>query len=150
MPSIPPPRSAVQGGALRASDRDGFARFGIDGSLLDASGVCRVTHQQAEGTIGIRHHGANLEGIAFPYFDPRNGELRSWRVRRDHPEVENGRPVAKYVSPPERHRLYFVPGYGALLPDTSVAVVLVEAEKSALALTAAATRTGRVLLPIAL
>jgi hypothetical protein len=45
--------------------------------------------------------------------------------------------------------LYFPPGAGPLLTDTAVTVALIEAEKSALALTAAAQRAGRHLLAIA-
>jgi Protein of unknown function (DUF3631)/Domain of unknown function (DUF3854) len=74
----------------------------------------------------------------------------TYRVRRDHPEIENGKPRAKYLEPRGRHRLYFVTGSAPLLTDTSATVVLVEAEKSALTLWAAARRSHRALLPIAL
>jgi hypothetical protein len=46
-----------------------------------------------------------------------------------------------------RH-LYFPPGAAALLEQSDMPIVLVEAEKSTLALTAWATRTGTHLLPI--
>jgi hypothetical protein len=108
-----------------------------------------VTHEQARDDIGIRYRSEHLEGVAFPYLDPVSGHILTYRVRRDHPELEtDGRPTAKYVSPPDRHHLYFPPGTAALLPDPDVSVVIVEAEKSALALTATAARAGRELLAI--
>ncbi|MGH9253504.1 MAG: DUF3854 domain-containing protein [Vicinamibacterales bacterium] len=71
-------------------------------------------------------------------------------MRRDHPELDSsGTPIAKYIGPPDRRHLYFAPGAGPLLPDTSASVVFVEAEKSALVVTAAATRAGRRVLAIA-
>ena len=134
---------------LRPADLETFARFGIDDALLEAAGVHRVTHEQARDEIGIRYRSEHLEGIVFPYVDPTSGELRTARLRRDHPEVEaDGSPIAKYVEPPDRHHLFFPPGAQALLADPAVPVAIVEAEKSALTLTAAAGRLGRRVLAI--
>jgi hypothetical protein len=75
--------------------------------------------------------------------------VRGGRVRRDYPELgTDGKPRAKYVGPPDLHHLYFAPGVGTLLTDPSVSVVIVEAEKSVLALTAGAARANRRLLAI--
>jgi hypothetical protein len=135
---------------LRPADLETFARFGIEASLLEAAGVHRVTHQEARDEIGIRYRSEHLEGIVFPYVDPTSGELRTARLRRDHPEVEaDGSPIGKYLAPPDRHHLFFPPGAHAVLADPSVLVAIVEAEKSALTLTAAARRLGRRVLAIA-
>ena len=136
-------------GPLHRADLETFARFGIDERLLTAAGVHRVSHQQARDAIGIRYHSDHLEGIAFPYPDPTSGDLLTYRVRRDHPEIDStGRPIAKYIAPPDRHRLFFAPGAQPLLADPVVPVVWVESEKSALTLTAAAARLERRLLVI--
>src|SRR5215831_14542320 len=110
---------------LRPEDLDAFARYGIDAALLAAAAIRRVSHEEARDGLGIRYRSDHLEGIAFPYCDPRTGDIVTYRLRRDHPEVEGGKPVAKYLQPPERHRLYFVVGSGALLRDTAVTIVLV-------------------------
>ena len=71
------------------------------------------------------------------------------RLRRDHPEMENGKPRDKYLSAfGDTKHLFFPPGAGELLADTSVPIIIVEAEKSVLAIMAAAERTGRRVLAI--
>ena len=134
---------------LPRRDLETFERFGIDAALLEAAGVRRVSHQEAANDIGIRYRSDHLEGLAFPV--PRSRLRRapdlpsasgSSRTRRGRP------PIAKYLAPPERHRLFFAPDVKTLLPDVTVTAVIVEAEKSVLALTAAATRQGRKLLVI--
>src|SRR5262245_27689621 len=127
-----------------------FERLGITPDLLDLAQIRRVTREQAIENVGIRYRRGNLEGVYFPTLDPERGNIRGGRIRRDHPELDtSGRPIAKYVGPPDRHHLYFVPGIAPLLTDTSVSVVIVEAEKSALALTSATRRAARQVLAIA-
>jgi hypothetical protein len=141
----------VPGGyGLWPADLEAFARLGIPPELLEAAQIRRVTHDEARDECGIRHRSDHLAGIWYPSLDPERGSVRSGRVRRDHPERDHdGRPIAKYVGPPDRHCLYFPPAVGSLLADTRALVVVVEAEKSALAVTAAAARMGRRLLAIA-
>jgi hypothetical protein len=96
-----------------------------------------------------------MSGIAIPYYAPNgNGhtkQLWTTRVRRDRPEVENGKPRAKYISPSnDRKHLYFVLSCSELLRDKSTGVIFVEAEKSALAIAAWAERLGRKILPVGL
>jgi hypothetical protein len=92
------------------------------------------------------YQGADLEGILFPYFSPTTGVRVGGRLRLDHPLPDGG----KYISEPGCRHLYFPPGISHLLQDTSVPVILVEAEKSALALTALAARAGRKMLFMAI
>ena len=92
-----------------------------------------------------------MAGIVFDYPDVGTGRVVSRRVRRDNPEIENGKPKNKYVSAyGGRKRLYFPPGAKEALADSETAIVLVEAEKSSLAITAFARRTGRKLLALAM
>lgn len=125
------------------------ARLMIPPNLLAAASVRRVTDREARDLLGVQHRG-DLAGILYPRLDPVSGREVGYRVRRDHPEMEACRPRAKYMAGIDRQHLYFPPGAAALLANVSVPVVFVEAEKSALALTAGAERTGRELLPIGL
>lgn len=136
---------------LTPDDIAQFAALGVPPGLLAAAGVCRVTPAEARG-LGIRYRSEHLGGIAFPRVDPETGHRVGVRVRRDHPEIDrDGKPIAKYLSAyGDMPHLYFPPGAGPHLVDATVPVVMVEAEKSVLALTAAGRRGDRPLLVISL
>ena len=137
-------------GKLTTVDIEAFSRLGIPADLIARACVERVTDPEAREKYGITGYG-DRAGIVFPYFDPVDGQRRTVRLRRDSPEIEDGKPKNKYISAyGDRRHLYFVPGCATLLRDTMVPIVLVEAEKSALALTAWAERTGRKILPAAM
>jgi hypothetical protein len=141
--------AAVTAASLTLADRELHARLGIPLELLEAAGVSRVSHREAQDDCGVRYRSDHLEGVWYPARDPETGSIRGGRVRRDHPEMDPlGKPIAKYVGPPGRHYLYFPPDVSEFLADTSVTIALVEAEKSALTITAAAARAGRRLLAI--
>ena len=138
---------------LTAVDLEVFAKLRIPSELIELAAISRVTDREARETYGIIG-GGDMAGIAFPYFEPEtvsNGRRRTYvRIRRDHPEFEDGKPQKKYVAPyGDRKRLYFPPTPD-LFADATVPIVLVEAEKSSLAMTAWAERTGRPILPIAM
>jgi hypothetical protein len=138
---------------LTTSDLEVFAKLRILPELLERAGIVRVTDREAREEFGVRGSG-DMAGIAFQYFDPgtmANGRRRNYvRIRRDFPEMEDGREKKKYVAPyGDRKRFYFPPT-PELFADVTVPIVLVEAEKSVLALTAWAERTGRKTLPLAM
>lgn len=134
---------------LRAADVQAFEAIGVGVQILAAARVRRVSHHEAREICGLRYKSEHLEGLAFPYINPSDGATVGWRVRRDHPEVEsNGTPIAKYVSSPDRRHLYFAPGAFELLPDTTSPVIIVEAEKSVLAIAAARLRSNRTPSPL--
>src|SRR5215472_2120696 len=136
--------------SLTEKDLDGFRRIGVFPKLLDRAGVDRVTDAQARTVYGINGTGDH-SGIVFPYRDPLTGVRHTCRLRRDHPEIESGAVKGKYRCQfGDRRHLYFVHGCADLINDATVPVVLVEAEKSALALTAWAERNSYPLLPIAM
>src|SRR5262249_1070664 len=118
--------------------------------LLAKAHVQRVTTREARERFGIQFKSDALDGLVFPYVDPVAGDRVTCRLRRDHCELDrDGRPLHKYLSPSgDVRRLYFLPGSRTMLDDTSVTVVLPEAEKSVLAIEAAARRANRRLLPI--
>jgi putative DNA primase/helicase len=124
------------GSALTEADLAMLDKAGIQPSTaIDLARWRRVTHAEARECCGIRYKSSHLEGIAIPYLDPTDNHVWTWRVRRDHPEVNiDGKPTAKYVSPPDRHRLYFAPGRSPAFADTSMLAIIVEAEKSVLSI----------------
>ena len=132
-----------------SADLELHAGFGIPPALLVAAGVRRVSDAEARDLLCSNHRGT-LEGILYPRVDPISGREVGYRVRRDHPELENDGHKNKYMSSRDRPQLYFLPGAGALLTDVSVPVVPIESEKAALAITAAADRAGRRVLPVGL
>jgi Domain of unknown function (DUF3854) len=135
---------------LRDSDLSMFERLGIPAELLVLASVERITDQAAREEYLITGCG-DKSGLIFPYIDPRDGRRTTARLRRDNPEIEAGRPKRKYVSAfGDRRHLYFPPGSKEPLADPTVPIILVEAEKSALALTAFAQRVGRKCLPVAM
>lgn len=156
-----PPKSMVEmigpapvGRATRLAERDleMFARIGVPLDLLEAAHVERVSDSDARELFGIvGPPSKNMAGIVFPYYSHVTGLRVTARVRRDNPELENGRSKNKYVSAygDPRH-LYFPPGATEKLARPDVPIVLVEAEKSALAFTAWAKRVQLDLLPIAM
>jgi hypothetical protein len=77
-----------------------------------------------------------MSGIVFPYLD-LPGHRVAARVRRDNPEIEGGKEKNKYICAyGDRKHLFFPPDAAKKLEDPETVIVLVESEKSALALTA--------------
>lgn len=149
MPELTPHHPA---GLLNERHLRALTAFGIPAELLGAAGVRSITDAEARNTYGIRFQtSSTLSGILFPYIHPIELRRVSCRLRRDHPEYDaDGKPRNKYLSSyGDWKNLYFCPGARELLQDTSAPVIFVEAEKSALALTALARRAGRRWLVIA-
>ncbi len=133
---------------LTAADRAMFDKLRIPAALLAAAGVRRVTDAEARA-LGITGPG-DMSGIVLPYCDLHTGEMVTLRVRRDNPPMKDGKPDGKYRCPKGSRHLYFPPDVAEKLTDPNVLIVLVEAEKSALALTAWAVRTDANILPVAM
>ena len=122
--------------------------LGIPETLLGDAQVRRVSDNEARDVLGSTHRG-DLAGIEYPYFDPTTGNRVTSRVRRDHPEIEDGKPTKKYLTGyGDRGHLYYPPDVSQWFPDPTVPVIVVEAEKSALSIRAGATQRDRALVPI--
>ncbi len=138
---------------LRPTDLAMFEQLRIPAALVKLAGIERVSNHDARETYGIKG-GGDMAGIVFPYFDPEsmtNGRRRHYvRIRRDCPEMEDGKAKKKYVAPYGDAKHFYFPPCPELFADLSVPIVLVEAEKSALALLAWSQRMGRKLLPLAM
>jgi hypothetical protein len=125
-----------------------LARFCIPPDILEAAGVRSVTDAYARETLGINgHRGDDLSGVLFIYLSPLTGKRTGGRIRLNKPLSDDG---GKYIMEPGCRHLYFPPNVAAFLSDVVVPVIIVEAEKSSLAITALAERVGRKMLAIAI
>lgn len=121
-------------------------RFRISPELLASVGVRNASDNEVRELLGIHARlGQDLSGIVFPYRDPRDGSLKGHRVRLGKP-LSDGQ---KYLSEKGCRVVFFAANSGIVLTDTTVPIVIVEAEKSALALTSLGERHARKLLAIA-
>lgn len=137
---------SITNSALDAAHADHLGRFGITPELLAAAGVRSVSDAETRDVLGIHGYaGHDLGGILFPYFWTTGNRVGA-RVRLNHPLTGGG----KYISEPGCRHLFFPPGTSETLKETAITAVLVEAEKSALALAALCSRVGRNYLPLAL
>ena len=129
---------------LTPADLKMFEDFGIPPELLEEAGVVRVSDAEARtvwGMLAPAHR--PLQGMVFPYFSLDTGRRTGARLRRDNPEIENGKEKDKYISSyADRKTLFTSPGAAERLRDPETVIILVEAEKSALALEALARRYG--------
>jgi hypothetical protein len=135
------------------ADLEMFERLRVPKALLERCGVCRVTHSEA-WKMGFRAGtGLRMDGILFSHFDAA-GNFANGRIRLDNPEIVKGKVKRKYLTLSAklaRRLLYFVPGAGReQLTAELEAVGLVESEKAALALTAAAGRAERKIIFVAM
>jgi hypothetical protein len=113
----------------------------ISSELAEQAGIYRVSEENGARLIG-REKDAFTEkyaGIVYPYKSPfqYNGLVEhGYRLRRDNPEIEAGKPKNKYMCPPQqRGHFYFGPGQSIdELENTSLPIVLTEGEKKTLAL----------------
>lgn len=125
-----------------------LSRFRIPKEMLRAAQIESLGDTEARQTLGI--HGRDtdeLAGILFPYLSPISGERKGARIRLDAKAASD---EAKYLSEASCRHLFFPPNSKDLLKDKSTHIVIVEAEKSALAIAAFAQRTNQKLLPIAI
>jgi len=132
--------TGLPGEALAEADFASLRSCGIPRKLAERAMLRRV--DSAEGAELVGRNGAgDYSGIVFPYVWPGQDSVREYRLRRDHPEMEQQpdgtlKEQAKYVSPPgRRNMLYLVPGTEPeWLKDASLRVVITEGEKKTLAL----------------
>jgi uncharacterized protein (DUF927 family) len=146
-----PHGAADESAQLTSADLAAFSRLGVRPQLLLQAGIQRVSDVKAREKYGILGPAtSDMSGILFPYFSITTGARVTARIRRDNPEIEDGKEKNKYISAyGDRKHLYFPPQAAAKLRDAEMPIVLVEAEKSALALTGWADRTETKLLAVA-
>jgi hypothetical protein len=124
-----------------------FQEFGVADQLLEAAHVHRLESHEAKDA-GFRYSG-DLAGIAFPYPHFVSGQCVTARMRRDMPDLDaDGKPIAKYIKRyGDRPFLYFPPNAQQRLRDAQ-RIIVVEAEKSVLSITALSDRNNLNLLAV--
>jgi hypothetical protein len=125
---------------LTDADLETLSASFIHPELAQSAGIFRVDADDGALIVG-RNAKADYSGLVFPYMLPGSDHPREYRLRRDHPDLEqkpNGtlKEKGKYLSPPGRgNLLYFVPGTPLeWLQDTNLPVAITEGEKKTLAL----------------
>ncbi len=130
----------LPGSPLDHRDYERLSKSGISRQLANDALIRRVASEEGASTVG-RKDAADYSGILFPYMWPGEDYVREYRLRRDHPELEQQtdggvRERAKYVSPPGRgNMLYFTPQTPVdWLTDATLPIAITEGEKKTLSL----------------
>jgi|CZKY01.1.fsa_nt_gi predicted P-loop ATPase len=135
--------------ALTRDDLAMFAKIRVGKELLTQAGIVRVDDREGRKFLSMNGKPGRFEGVLIPNLCPATGNKRGYVIRRDHPDMENGKPKNKYMSSyGDRPHVYFAPGSKELIEDAGVPVVIVEAQKSVLAITESSRRTGKRILPV--
>ncbi len=137
-----PAQPASHSAGLTDEDYERLAERWIDRETADAARIRRVDATEGPQLVGRRdRHGSSLAGLAIPYFRPGETTVREIRLRRDSPDLEqlpdgSTRETAKYLSPPGRGSLIYLPP--RLTPeqvaDKDVPLIFTEGEFKAIAL----------------
>ena len=143
-------------GALTPGDLNLLQNSFITPELAQQAGIFRVDSREGAALVSRNGRG-DYSGIVFPYRWPGEDNPREYRLRRDHPDLEeqpDGLPPkekAKYLSPPGRGNiLYFPPQTDAadLVENAELPIVIVEGEKKCLAMRRLSLENGEKFLPI--
>jgi hypothetical protein len=126
----------LRGCRLSESDYNALAARWIDREAADRAMFRRVTSIEGGEIVG-RNGGGDYAGIAIPYCWPSEERVREYRIRRDRPDVDpRGKLLGKYLSPPGRGSLLYIPVgvETAWLDDVTLPAVISEGEFKAVAL----------------
>ena len=125
----------LRGGPLVERDYQALVARCIDREWADWQMLRRVISIDGGEILG-RNGAGDYAGVAIPYIWPGDSYIREYRVRRDNPEYEDGKPKQKYMAPPGRGNLLYLPVgiEPAWLTDTAQPIVLTEGEFKAIAL----------------
>src|ERR1035437_9859626 len=136
--------------SLLPKDLEKFTNLRISDGWVKRAQIKRMTSIEAHVEVGISFNDftGDLSGLLIPYLAPSDGALITVRLKRDNPEVEDGKKQNKYRSPLGKVKpLYFVPGVN--YAGSEAGIVLVESELSAITVAALGERIGVTIRPIA-
>ena len=130
---------APMGEPLTAEDFEALAARWIDRRTAKQQFLRRVNAIDGSAAIG-RNGAGDFSGMLIPNVWPGTDYIREYRLRRDHPDLENGKAVRRYMAPPGRgNLLYFPVGTDpAWLADRQLPLVITEGEFKTIALALAA------------
>ena len=137
------------GGPLSTADYDRLEQRWICRDYADSARLRRVTSIDGAEIVGRQGKPGDYAGIIIPYFNPLDGRLRDYRLRRDHPEIEldnhgSRKECQRYLAPPGKGNMLYVP-VGAdpeLLQNAELPLVITEGEFKTIALWRAARHAG--------
>jgi len=109
---------ALAGSELAASDFTALEARWIDGPLALAVQLRRVDSLTGAELVGRKS--GNHAGVAIPYFFPGTSEVREYRIRRDHPDME----IDSKGQVKPKQKISQPPGRGNIRSSTSVSEVL--------------------------
>jgi putative DNA primase/helicase len=124
----------LRGDPLTSRDLAALGKRWIDRTTAQRQYLRRVN--SLEGAEAIGKNGAgDYSGVLIANIWPGSDYIREYRLRRDHPDIENGKPK-KYLAPPGRgNLLYFAVGTDpAWLSNTQLPLVITEGEFKTIAL----------------
>ena len=122
---------------LTGTDYQALASRWIDMSTVELANIQRVDHFDGKELTG--NSSKDLAGLAIPYYEPGNGLVLGYRLRRDHPEIKvkpdgSKKEDNKYINAPGFRHIYVPPGITkADLANVSLPVIICEGEFKALA-----------------
>jgi putative DNA primase/helicase len=136
------------GGPLIAADFEALAARWIDRETAAQQFLRRVNALDGSAAIG-RNGARDFAGLLIPNVRPGADYIREYRLRRDHPEMENGKAARKYMAPPGRgNLLYFPIGTDPeWLTDPQLPLVITEGEFKTIALARAARHDRQAAMP---
>lgn len=126
--------------SLTARDIENLQGRWIPPELAAAAGLFRVDSARGAALVGRNGGRGDYSGIAIPYRHlTAEAGIREYRLRRDHPDLEqkpdgSTRERAKYLSPPGRGSMLYLPFDIKTLTDPSIPIVLTEGELKCLSL----------------
>jgi hypothetical protein len=140
--------TAPIGGPLTPDDLAALAARWIDGETAVRQLIRRVNAIDGSAIVG-RNGAGDFAGLVVPNVWPGSDHIREYRLRRDHPEIENGKIRMKYVAPPGRgNLLYFPVGTDpAWLNDPQIPLVITEGEFKTIALARVARHGWQITAP---
>ncbi len=126
---------------LTPNDLKSLADSFITPEIAETAGIVRVDSVEGAAKVSAKlKRGEDYSGLIFPYRMPESTNDRIYRLRRDHPTLEQSggttKETKKYMSSGyDRNDFYFSPQAKAdWLKDISIKAVFVEGEKKTLAL----------------
>lgn len=141
---------------ITAQDQATLRQSYITPDLARQARIFRVDSLEGAELVG-RNGGGNYAGLVFPNIWPGEPRPREYRLRRDRPDLERKpdgtlKEKAKYLSPPGRANLFYIPPGTPpeYLSDVTIPAVFTEGEKKALALLRFFAERGERVLVIAL